>query len=320
MGESHNETCKKDLGRVIEIANNHRYLHAYRGFMVIEDSQNNEVLGKVPIEDVSAVIAHGYQITYSNELLVRLAERSIPLALNDSHHAPVGALISLAGNIDQAKRFDAQIAASAPTRKRMWAEVVRAKVKQQATLLDSLDLRGKRLWDLSGKVKSGDPENIEAQAARIYWQRLLGSDFRRDRKQPGINSFLNYGYTVLRAATARSVVAAGLHPTIGIHHKNETNSFRLVDDLMEPFRPFIDHQVHLLANQGLTALEPEVKLELVQVLGHDLATDMGVTPITSALSTLAVSLAHVYLGERKTLELPSPQIAIDMQELNSRGN
>ena len=308
------------MGRVVEIAHNHRYLHAYRGFMVIEDSQNNEVLGKVPINDVSAVIAHGYQITYSNELLVRLAERSIPVVLNDSHHVPVGVLISIAGNIDQAKRFDAQIAASVPTHKRMWAEVVRAKVKQQAILLDFLDKRGKRLWDLSEKVKSGDPENIEAQAARVYWQRLLGSDFRRDRKQPGINSLLNYGYTVLRAATARSVVAAGLHPTIGIHHKNETNPFRLVDDLMEPFRPFIDHQVHALSNQGLTALEPEVKLELVQVLSHDLVTDMGVTPISSALSTLAVSLARVYLGERKTLELPAPQIAIDMQELDSQGN
>jgi CRISPR-associated protein Cas1 len=261
MGAFRFETFPKELamGRIIEIANNHRHLRAERGFLVIEDSVDKSVIGRVPIDEITAVMAHGYQISYSNEVLVRLAERSVPLVLSNDRHVPVGVLLSIAGNGEQAKRFDAQIAASLPTRKRLWAEIVRAKVRQQAMLLDFLDKPSKRLWDLALKVKSGDPTNIEAQAAKMYWSRLFDKEFRRDRSLPGANAQLNYGYTVLRAATARSVSAAGLHPTLGVHHSNQGNPLRLVDDLMEPFRPFIDHQVAVSAFPAAQELTPEVK-------------------------------------------------------------
>jgi CRISPR-associated protein Cas1 len=304
------------MGRIIEIANNHRHLRAERGFLVIEDSVDKSVIGRVPIDEITAVMAHGYQISYSNEVLVRLAERSVPLVLSNDRHVPVGVLLSIAGNGEQAKRFDAQIAASLPTRKRLWAEIVRAKVRQQAMLLDFLDKPSKRLWDLALKVKSGDPTNIEAQAAKMYWSRLFDKEFRRDRSLPGANAQLNYGYTVLRAATARSVSAAGLHPTLGVHHSNQGNPLRLVDDLMEPFRPFIDHQVAVSAFPAAQELTPEVKLLLVETLSYDLSTKAGLSPISSCLSTLAVSLTNVYQGDRENLDLPVPQIAMDMQDVS----
>ncbi len=304
------------MGRIIEVASNHRHLRAERGFLVIEDSLEKRVIGRIPIDEISAVMAHGYQISYSNEILVRLVERSVPLVLSNDRHLPVGVLFAIAGNGEQAKRFDAQIAASQPTRKRIWADLVRAKVRQQAVLLDFLDKPSKRLWDLAGKVKSGDPTNIEGQAARLYWSRLFDKDFRRDRSLPGVNVQLNYGYTVLRAATARSISAAGLHPTLGVHHQNYGNPFRLVDDLMEPFRPFVDHQVAINPQGEGDELTLELKLSLVEVLSQDLSTKAGLSPISSCLSTLSVSLASVYLGERTDLDLPAPQISIDMQDLN----
>lgn len=304
------------MNRVIEISSNHRHLHAERGFLVIEDSQERNTLGRIPIDDIAAVIAHGYQITYSNELLSRLAERCIPLVLSNANHAPVGMLISLVGNVDQGRRFDAQIAATVPTNKRLWAQIVIAKISQQAILLEYLGYPSKRLWDMAGAVKSGDTGNLEAQAARIYWQRLFGSSFRRDREVPGLNTLLNYGYTILRAAAARAVVGAGLHPTIGIHHKSISNPLRLVDDMMEPFRPFIDHTVYALKDDYGGELTPEVKIELVEVLSHDLLTPAGVSPISSCLNVAATSLAQVYVGETESLRLPEAQISIDLQDLD----
>ena len=302
------------MGRVIEIASNHRYLHAERGFLVVDDLENEVSVGRVPLDDLAAVIAHGYQINYSNELLVRLSERGVPLVISNGNHVPVAIFFSLVGNVDQAKRFDAQVAASLPTKKRLWAQIVSAKIRQQAIVLEFFGAPSGRLWKLADKVRSGDPDNCEAQAAKIYWRSLFCGDFRRERTVPGINSALNYGYTILRAATARSIIGAGLHPTLGLHHTNESNGLRLVDDLMEPFRPFVDHQVHTLWAHRDRELDSETKKQLVNVLSHDLVTIGGVSPISSCLSTLAVSLAHVMLGERKTLVIPEPQISIDMQD------
>lgn len=304
------------MGRIVEISGNHRHLHADRGFLVVEDSSLREEVGRVPIDDIAGVIAHGYQISYSNELLVRLAERDAPLVLSNARHHPVGMLIPIDGNGDQARRFDAQVAASLPTKKRMWAQVVKAKIRQQAILLEFLGVRNQRLLTLADKVKSGDPDNVEGQAAKVYWQRLFGVEFRRDRTLEGINAMLNYGYTILRATTARATVAAGLHPTLGIHHSNQGNSFRLVDDLMEPFRPFVDHQVHKLACESEFELTKEVKLALVEVMSQDLSTESGVSPISSCLQTLAVSMSQVYLGEAQFLKIPHPQISIDLQDLD----
>ena len=165
-------------------------------------------------------------------------------------------LLSIDGNFQQAKRFDAQVAASLPLTKRLWAEIVKSKLQQQAAALEATGAPAIPLSALVKKVRSGDPDNYEAQGARRYWGLLFGDDFRRDQQTGGINSMLNYGYTVLRATTARAVVAAGLHPTLGLHHSNEGNAMRLVDDLMEPFRPVIDLKVWQLNRQGETFITP----------------------------------------------------------------
>jgi CRISPR-associated protein Cas1 len=194
----------------------------------------------------------------------------------------------------------------------MWAAIVRSKLEQQAAVLEAVGAPPMPLLALARKVKSGDPENLEAQGARRYWGLLFGDEFRRDQNAGGINSLLNYGYTVLRSATARAVVGAGLHPSIGLFHSNAGNPMRLVDDLIEPFRPAIDLKVWLLRQHDEREVAPATKRALVQTLYDDMLTDAGATPVCVCMQRVAVSLAQVYLGERSKLDLPLPGLPLSM--------
>jgi len=296
------------IGRIVEIADNKRHLFLLRGFMVVQQhGDERQELGRIPIDDVIAVIANAHGITYTNNLLVALAERGIPFVLCGANHNTAGMLVTIGGHHLQAKRFDAQIAASQPTIKRIWAEIVKAKLQQQAVVLAKLGKPDAPLLALVKKVRSGDPDNIEAQGARRYWTLLFGNSFRRDQNDTGINALLNYGYTVLRATTARSVIAAGLHPTIGLHHCNEGNPMRLVDDLMEPFRPMIDYRVWQLVYQGKLAIDAETKHALVNTMYEDIRTSTGISPVMVCTQKLATSLAQIFLGEEKKLFTPDPR-------------
>jgi CRISP-associated protein Cas1 len=173
-------------------------------------------------------------------------------------------------------------------------------------VLEKVGQSSAHLTRLTQKVRSGDTSNIEAQAARRYWGLLLGNEFRRDQNGTGLNILLNYGYTVFRAATARSVIAAGLHPTLGLHHLNQGNPMRLVDDLIEPFRPLVDLTVWQLIQKGSKQLTPDTKASQVQTLYQDRGTSLGRTPTIVCMQRLATSLVQVYLRERETIELPSP--------------
>jgi CRISPR-associated protein Cas1 len=219
-------------------------------------------------------------------------------------------LLPIDGNFEQAKRIEAQIAASLPTHKRLWASVVRSKLEQKAAALEAAGAPTAPLTALVSKVKSGDPENIEAQGAQRYWRLLFGDTFRRDRDSGGLNGMLNYGYTALRAATARAVISAGLHPSIGLHHSNDNNAMRLVDDVMEPFRPVIDLKIWHLHRNGESEITPETKRALVRTLYDDMQTEVGATPVMVCAQKLAVSLAQVYLGERDKLDLPLPGLPL----------
>ena len=253
------------IGRIVEVADDKRHLFLSRGFLVVQDTEGErKELGQVPLDDIAAVIANAHGLSYTNNLLVALAERCAPFVLCAANHNAVGMLLPIDGNYQQAKRFDAQLAAGQPLKKRLWAEIVKSKLQQQAAALEAAGAPFIPLSALVRKVRSGDPDNFEAQGARRYWGLLFGDDFRRDQKSAGLNSMLNYGYTVLRAATARAVVAAGLHPTIGLHHSNEGNAMRLVDDLVEPFRPMIDLKVWQLHKQGEGQVTPESKRALVR--------------------------------------------------------
>lgn len=301
------------IGRIVEVADDRRHLFVLRGFMVVQDTENErKELGRVPLDDIAAVIANAHGLSYTNNLLVCLAERGAPFVVCGANHNAIGMLWPVDGNHQQAKRFDAQLAATRPTQKRLWAEVVRSKLQQQAGVLEAVGQPIAPLTALANKVRSGDPENVEAQGARRYWSLLLGDDFRRDQTGGGLNALLNYGYTVLRAATARAVIAAGLHPTLGLHHSNEGNPMRLVDDLMEPFRPVVDLHVWQLRRTGRSAIVPETKRLLVRSMYDDMQTNSGSTPVMVCMQRLAVSLAQVYLGEREKLDLPLPGLPLAM--------
>lgn len=293
------------IGRIVEVADDRRHLFLSRGFMVVQDTEGErKELGQVPLDDIAAVIANAHGLSYTNNLLVALAERCTPFVLCAANHNAVGMLIPINGNYQQAKRFDAQIAATQPLIKRLWADIVKSKLQQQAAALEATGAPSIPLSALVRKVRSGDPDNFEAQGARRYWGLLFGNDFRRDQQGGGLNAMLNYGYTVLRATTARAVVAAGLHTTIGLHHSNEGNPMRLVDDLMEPFRPMIDLKVWQLHKQGESIITPESKRALVRTLYDDMQTSAGATPVMVCAQKLATSLAQVFMGEKDKLDLP----------------
>lgn len=299
------------IGRIVEVADDRRHLFMHRGFMVVQDTVGErKELGQVPLDDIAAVIANAHGLSYTNNLLVALAQRGAPFVLCGANHNAVGMLLPIDSNFEQAKRIEAQIAASLPTHKRLWAAVVRSKLEQQAAALEATGSPTAPLTALIGKVKSGDPENIEAQGAQRYWRLLFGDAFRRDQDGGGLNGMLNYGYTVLRAATARAVVAAGLHPSIGLHHSNDNNAMRLVDDVMEPFRPVIDLKVWHLQRNGEGEVTPETKRALVRTLYDDMQTEAGATPVMVCTQKLAVSLAQVYLCEREKLDLPLPGLPL----------
>lgn len=245
------------MDRIIEITSNNRHLAVERGFMaVFEDGKE---IGRVPFDQIGAVIANAHGLTYSNNFLVRLAEQKAPLVICGANHVPVSVLLPLEGNYLQSSIMSAQAAMKETTLNRYWKEVVRAKIRQQAAVLDAFGLESKILKSMALKVRSGDSENMEGQAARYYFQTLFGKSFRRDRTQTGINALLNYGYTILRSSVIRSVVAAGLHPSLGLHHCNQYNPMCLADDLMEPFRPMIDFCVRRLVGDGCDSVTADAK-------------------------------------------------------------
>ena len=299
------------IGRIVEVADDRRHLFMHRGFMVVQDSEGErKELGQVPLDDIAAVIANAHGLSYTNNLLVALAERGAPFVLCAANHNAVGMLLPIEGNFEQSKRIEAQLAASLPMHKRLWAAIVRSKLEQQAAALEAAGAPTVPLTALAAKVKSGDPENMEAQGARRYWGLLFGETFRRDQDGGGLNALLNYGYTVFRSATARAIIAAGLHPSIGLHHSNDNNAMRLVDDVMEPFRPMVDLKVWHLKRNSEEEITPEAKRAIVRTLYDDMQTDSGATPVMVCMQRLATSLAQVYLGERDKLDLPLPGLPL----------
>ncbi len=295
------------IGRVVEVASEGCHLARSHGFMVVTRDGVEE--GRVPLDDIGVLLCNGRGLTYSNSLMTELARRGASVVLCGDDYLPAAWLWPVEGHHVQAMRMRCQLEASLPLRKRLWQAVVKAKIGQQAAILEMLGIAGGGLEALARRVRSGDPENVEAQAARRYWPLLFGSDFRRGRFGGTTNPFLNYGYTVLRAAVARAVVSAGLHPSIGIHHSNRGNSMCLVDDLMEPFRPLVDYTVVRLLPDGCGELTAEAKRALAGVLAMDIATDRGTTPLQTCLERAAQSLAQSFETGRPGLLFPEGPLA-----------
>lgn len=297
-------------GRTVEIAEDGRHLLVSRGFLVVEAERQE--LGRIPLDDVGVLIVNAHGTTYSNNLLVKLAEKGAAVVLCGANHAPVAWMWPLVGNHIQAARMRAQLSASKPLAKRLWQIVIKSKIEQQAAVLQALGRPAGAFDLLIRDVRSGDPDNIEAQAARRYWPLLFGPDFRRDRSSSGINAMLNYGYTVMRSAVARAVVGAGLHPSIGIHHSNQYNDMCLIDDLLEPFRPIVDLAVARLAAGGAAEVTPEIKRHLAGLTIADMATTAGTTPLATCMERLAVSLAQSYESGAASLDLPLAPLPLEL--------
>ena len=298
------------LGRIVEIAGEGRRLSLDRGFLTI--SGPDGPLGQVPLDDIEAVIASNPAITYSNQILAALAARGAPVVICAPNFTPAAYLLPVNGHHAQGDRVEAQAAATQPSKKRLWSEIIRAKLRAQAAALERAGENPLVVRTLVARVRSGDPENIEAQAAQRYLPALFGKGFTRDRDADGVNAHLNYGYTVLRAATARAIVAAGLHPSLGLHHKSRGDAMRLADDLMEPFRPAVDLIARALRDEGITMMDTATKRRLAGVLHADYRTDEGVTTLSNALARLAQSLSQIYLRQRLRLLLPLSPIPLEL--------
>ncbi len=291
------------MWRVVDIADDNRVLSLSRRSLKV--SGDGGELGRVPLSDIQCVLVHGHGAMLSLSVVAALADNGIPLVLCNRSHAPVALSLPVSGNFEQAARLTAQASLSLPKRKQLWRRLVMEKIEAQARALEIAghpDHAG--LSRLAKSVRSGDPDNIEARAARFYWRRLMGDGFRRDPDGDGLNAHLNYGYAVVRAAMARATVGAGLAPGLGLHHRSRLNAFQLVDDLMEPFRPLVDHAVWRNRKDWTGEVETEAKRELAQVVNGAMATAAGSSPVSRVMSMLTHSLAELCMGQIKDLAWP----------------
>ncbi len=303
------------MDQIIDISSDGLHLLRSRGFLVV--TRDKVEVGRTPLDQITAVIVHAHGTTWSTSLLTELAERGAPVVLCAANHAPRSVLLPINGHHAQGARIRSQWNAGAPFRKQAWKKIVVAKVRMQAQTLMVTGQPHARLVQLVRKITSGDSTNVEAQAARYYWPLLMGERFRRDPGGGGPNALLNYGYTVLRAATARAVVAAGLHPSVGLHHANRGNAFALADDLIEPYRPLVDLAVWRLASKYGEVVDRNAKRALTQVIAFDMPLGSGVTPVSLALVKLATSLGQSFENGKLALALPDPPDPIFLQNLGT---
>lgn len=295
------------VGRILELTRPGLAVHKRRGFLAV-DSSDGEV-GRIGLDDVDAVLVASPGLMWSNAALAELAERQVPVMVLGQNFNPVAVMLPLNGHFEQAHRFRAQADAALPLRKQAWATLVRHKIAAQAEALERVGEPSERLRRLAVSVRSGDPDNREAQAAQAYWPLLMNKAFRRDRDAAGANALLNYGYAVLRAATARAIVAAGLHPSLSVHHRSGGDALALADDMMEPFRPTIDLTVRRLVRSGIIEVS-EARADLVACLAADFPTSQGASPLSQVLVRLAQSLAQSFEVGKLRLAFPDRPIPL----------
>ena len=271
--------------------------------LVVSWKDRNDQLTR-PIEDLGCVVLECHMISVTLPLLCELVKNNVAVILCDNKGMPTAMLQPLEANTTQAESLKEQLAVSEPMKKQAWKQIIEAKIRNQAGVLKRVGKNGNALKPLYDNVRSGDTDNREGQAARLYWMLLLGRNFKRERDGEPPNALLNYGYAILRAATARALLGSGLLPNIGVFHKNRYNAFPLADDVMEPFRPYVDEIVLKLHEQGAVELTKEIKAELMHLLTTDVNMGKVTRPLQVALSFTTASLVKYYAGEIKKLSLP----------------
>lgn len=258
-----------------------------------------------PIEDIGVVLLENQQTSITLPLLNMLAENNVQVVICNNKGMPSAIIQSMNSNNLQGETLRNQIACGEVLKKQLWKQVVEAKIRNQASLLNNIGEDGNVLKPFYSNVRSGDTDNREGIAARIYFQHLFGDDFVRNRDEPGINALLNYGYSILRAATCRAIVSSGLLPAIGIHHHNRSNAYPLADDMMEPFRPFVDGAVYDLAMRGDIELTKDVKGELISVLYADTMYEKVKRPLSVGLSMTTASMVKCLSKELNVISMPA---------------
>ena len=262
----------------------------------------------IPIEDIGIIILDNQQITFSHGLLAAFLKNNCAVVTCDDKHLPTGLFLPLESHQEQSERFQSQIEASEPLKKQLWQQTISAKIINQAIVLAKRKKENDNMKRWAKKVRSGDPDNFEGRAAAYYWKNLFtpNLEFIRDRYGQPPNNLLNYGYTILRATVARGLVASGLLPTLGIHHHNKYNAYCLADDIMEPYRPFVDDFVATFIDDGedFTELTPSIKKQLLSIPAMEVIIDDERSPLMVGLQRTTASLAKCYAGEARKIIYP----------------
>lgn len=275
----------------------------------LPDSFKESSIKRVPIEDIGVMILDHKQITITQGAMGALLDNNVAVITCDDHRMPSGLMLPLAGNTTQSERFRHQIEASLPLKKQLWQQTIQAKILNQSTVLyRQRDLECGNMEAWAKQVKSGDVDNLEGRAAAFYWQNLFGNvkGFHRDREGIPPNNLLNYGYAILRAVVARSLVASGLLPTMGIHHHNRYNAYCLADDIMEPYRPYVDQLVVEIVDSGvdISKLTNEIKSKLLSIPILDVVINGRRSPLMIGVGMTTASLYKCYSGEIRKIAYP----------------
>lgn len=292
------------LKRTIYIGNP-SYLKVKDNQLYIEEPLLKEIKGVIPIEDIGFLILDHPQITLSNPLIVMMQQHNVAIISCDESHLPLGLMLPISGHVEHSERLKHQITISEPLRKQLWKQTVESKIFQQKELLRKLKLPHDTLSKYMNEVKSGDSTNMEGIAAQYYWSQLF-DNFLRERKGEAPNNFLNFGYAILRSMVARALVCSGLHPTIGIFHRNKYNAYCLADDMMEPYRPYVDEMVwEWMTNPIAThELDKNAKSHLLQLATRDVYINGLQRPLMTALSITTSSLCRCYMGVSRVIHYP----------------
>ncbi|WP_114791840.1 type II CRISPR-associated endonuclease Cas1 [Niabella yanshanensis] len=286
---------------------NPAYLKTQNEQLVVELPETSEQR-TAAIEDIGLVVLDHQQITITQSVLAKLLENNTAVVTCNHTHHPTGLLLNLDGHTLQSQRFKYQVAATVPLQKQLWQQTVMAKITNQAHLLGQKQIANKTLFNLAAKVKSGDSDNCEAQAAAYYWKNLFPEflNFKRFREGEPPNNLLNYGYAILRAVMARSLVGSGLLPTLGIFHRNQYNAYCLADDIMEPYRPYVDKIVGDIVRMNGRFLEmtPSMKQQLLAIPAMDVMINGEKSPLMNAIQRTTASLAKCFEGSSRKLLYP----------------
>jgi CRISPR-associated protein Cas1 len=273
----------------------------------IPENFKKEAIATIPIEDLGIIVLDHPRITITQGLIEKLLENNVAIITCDKHHLPTGLLLPLCGNTLQSERFKDQISASEPLKKNIWQQTIEAKIRNQANVLKKHGYSSDNMNYWSDSVKSGDTGNHEARAAAYYWGNIFQKthpSFTRDRDGDPPNNLLNYGYSILRGVVARSLVASGLLPTLGVHHHNKYNAYCLADDIMEPYRPYVDEVVLKIMKSivDYKELTKEIKAELLTIPVLDVMIDGNKSPLMIGVQKTTTSLVRCFNGEiRKVL-------------------